>query len=183
VVADWQLTNNRGGAAGVTAKTKPASDNEEDGPSAVVTMFVMQYGCAVGPGRLENAWAVAEVYGPSIPTRVPSDVGKAHSIAAGTPGPTRAFTPSCDSAVLRAPLDLLCAAVRIRLVPIYGRSPHFGYGSFGIKVRRNSLKLFVPCHHPTLCAPPLRPAPNRRDSMVTSESTPCSAHHGLVPCF
>ena len=94
-----------------------------------------------------------------------------------------ACTPSYDLAALRAPSGPLCAAVRIWLVPIYGTNPDFACGSFDIKGRRNSRKLFVPCRHPAQCAPPLRQVPNRIDSMVTSESTLCSMNHGPVPCF
>jgi hypothetical protein len=45
-------------------------------------------------------------------------------------------------------------------------------GSFGIKGRRNSLRLFAPCRPLVLCVPPLRQDPNRIDNTVTSESTP-----------
>ena len=54
-------------------------------------------------------------------------------------------------------------------------------GSFGIKGRTNSLRLFAPCHHPVPCAPLLRQAPNRRGSIVATASTPCSAHYGPGP--
>jgi hypothetical protein len=49
-------------------------------------------------------------------------------------------------------------------------------GSFGIKGCKNSLKLFVPCHHPALCALLPQRALTRTGSTVTSESTPCSTH-------